>query len=138
MKKLLAKRTEGGSNYISFMVIMPCIIAIVLVLVLILGMVIRVNEVERVQRQYLLAMERTGYMTNEMRDAFIDDLQELGAANISLVGTSFAPVGYGNEIHLSMEFDLSLISLSFDQKISGERKEVTYHVKNTLDGTALY
>lgn len=138
MKKIFAKRASGDSNYVSFTVVVPCMVGVVVLLILFLGMIIRINEVERLQRSYLLRMERTGYMTTEVRDAFIEDLQELGASNISLIGTSFAPVGYGNEIHLSMEFDLRLLSISFDGEVFGERREVTYHVENTLDGTALY
>ena len=99
------------------------------------GGTIKRNEVERVQRRYLLTMEREGYLTSTNRANLTTELTNLGCRNITISG-SLTPVGYGNTIILRVECDLDVNALVFsgNRAQSGRR---TLHVVIEKSGTTL-
>ncbi len=57
----------------------------------------------QISREYLLRMETEGYLTDEAAEKMISELEEIGATNINLAGTTFSQVEYGDKIILNIE-----------------------------------
>ena len=59
-------------------------------------------EISQLSRQYILKMETEGYLTEENRQALIQELQKVGLQEIDLSGTTLQPVSYGDTILLNI------------------------------------
>lgn len=137
MRKLLTAKVKGDSTYIASLITIFFIIVIWVAAFMSYVQLGKMSEVERMHRKYLLVMERDGYLTAANKVSLEAELAAAGVVNINLAGTSMAPVGYGNTIHLVIDGDLKIEELV----VSGGsfvKKEGLMHVNIDKTGTALY
>lgn len=66
------------------------------------GLINEKAEVNQMIRQYMLRMETLGRLTAEDRNDLVAALQQMGISEISLDGTTFGNVGYGETICLQV------------------------------------
>ena len=136
LKVLMKKKIRGESAYIASFLSIFMIFTIFVVMLYVFGGTIKRNEVERVQRKYLLTMEREGYLSSTNEANLVAELTNMGCSNIVISG-SLTPVGYGNTIVLRIECDLELKEIAVvGNSIQGGRR--TTHVVIEKSGTALY
>ena len=136
LKSMLNKNIRGDSAYVATVVSVFMIMVVFMGLLYVYGGTIRQNEVERVQRKYLLAMEREGYLSDVNRANLTAELANMGCSNIVITG-SLVPVGYGNTIVLKVECDLEVKALIFGGS-GAQAGRRTIHVVIEKSGTALY
>lgn len=63
-------------------------------------------DADQIARRYILDMETTGYMSVSSRTQLLQELEEISATDIDLSGTTFANVGYGNPVYLSIKCNI--------------------------------
>lgn len=136
-RNLLQEKTEGASTYVATLVSIFFMVILFLALFLNYAQVVEQNKVERIYRQYLLRMEREGYLTAADRTSLLTELEAVGLENIDLSGTSMTAVGYGNEVRLCIRGDLQVDRLEFTGG-NPSRKKGVVHVEIEKTGTALY
>ena len=136
IKDILEKKIRGDSTYVATVVSIAMLLLVFMGLLYVFGGTISQNEVERVHRKYLLAMEREGYLSNTNKANLTSDLQNLGCSNINITG-SLVPVGYGNTITLKVECDLEMKQLIFSGRNAAAGRRLT-HLVIEKSGTALY
>ena len=136
LRSLLRKKIRGESAYVASILAVFMLFAVFVAMLYVYGGTIKRNEVERVQRKYLLTMEREGYLSSTNQANLTNELTNLGCSNIVISG-SLTPVGYGNTIVLKIECDLEVKALvmSGNDMQAGRR---TTHVVIEKSGTALY
>ena len=66
------------------------------------------EQLNQIARAYLLEMETKGYLQSAGMDALMTDLEQEGLTNVNLAGTTTSPAGYGEQIELVIEGDLSV------------------------------
>ncbi len=66
------------------------------------------EQLNQIARAYILEMETIGCLQSDDMDALRVDLEQEGLANVNLMGTTTSPVGYGEQIELVIEGDLSV------------------------------
>ena len=138
MKRKLFK-LKGDSNYLSALIVLSILMTFCVFYMYAFIQTVQLNDIYRVHRKYLLSMERTGYLTDEMRINLLNDLDSHGLTNISLSGTSFTPVGYGNPVFLGIEGDIRLGGLDITEHGGVFFNEEVRHVSiKNKKGTALY
>lgn len=64
------------------------------------------DSVSQLSRHYILRMETFGYLTAADRTQLLRELQELGATEVDLSGTTTTDVGYGNPVYLDIRCNL--------------------------------
>lgn len=136
MGKLFKKKVMGDSAYIATMISVWMILIFAFGFMYLYGEAVGRNDVERVPREYILAMEREGYLSNANRIRLINELSAMGCTNIVVTG-SLSPVGYGNTVTLRIECDLRVRGLVIDgdgAKVEGRQM----HIVMEESGTALY
>lgn len=136
IKDILEKKIRGDSTYVATVVSIAMLLLVFMGLLYVFGGTVSQNEVERVHRKYLLAMEREGYLSNTNKANLTSDLQNLGCSNINITG-SLVPVGYGNTITLKVECDLEMKQLIFSGRNAAAGRRLT-HLVIEKSGTALY
>ena len=65
-------------------------------------------QLNQIARAYMLEMETIGCLQSADMDALRGDLEQEGLVNVNLMGTTTSPVGYGEQIELVIEGDLSV------------------------------
>lgn len=60
-------------------------------------------EVGQIARKYILRMETVGMLEDEDRTALCDELNRAGVTDVTLDGTTFVRVGYGEPITLQLQ-----------------------------------
>ena len=111
---MLARKDKGILEHF-----LPAIVVIVLMAVLWTGSMISASNIDRssdihhVARTYLLRMESDGFLTEENKSLLIAELKALDMIDIDLTGTSFADVGYGNQIRLVIKGQVKLKDVVF-------------------------
>lgn len=138
IKKFLCEKKAGMSQFLSTLICLAVIITFVMAIVYAFGGILKEDSINRIHRKYLLSMEREGYLTPAYEAALIGELTAEGATNISLAGTSTAPVGYGNTVILRIECDIPVDSIRWDSGIVGRQTGGTKHVIVEKEATALY
>lgn len=133
IKNWLSQKKRGMSDYVAAIIAIFCLMAFFVAMVYAYSGIISENEVRRVHRKYLLAMEREGYLNDADLANLQADLTALGATNVVLNGTSRSEVGYGNTVVLRIECDIP-VSEIVDFKEEGAWR----HVVVEKEGTALY
>lgn len=99
------------------------------------------DDVDLVIRSYLLAMENTGYLTEDMQDDLKTELAGIGVKDIDLSGTTISKTDYGKVVTLSVKGRLvmeNVPSLNITDKGMfqfTEGSEINIHVSR--DGIAL-
>lgn len=73
------------------------------------------TEIDQIARKYILRMETVGMLTESDRQLLGRELETAGASGISLEGTTFDRVGYGEEIVLKIRGKLRGI-YGFEEK----------------------
>lgn len=136
LKNLMKKKIRGDSTYVATVLSIFMIMVVFMGLLYVFGGTISQNEVERVQRKYLLAMEREGYLSDVNRANLTNELTNMGCSNIVITG-SLVPVGYGNTIVLRVECDMQVKALVFSGGNARAGRRMT-HVVIEKSGTALY
>lgn len=136
LKSVMNKNIRGDSTYVATVLSIFMIMVVFMGLLYVFGGTISRNDVERVQRKYLLAMEREGYLSDVNRANLTAELTNMGCSNISITG-SLVPVGYGNTIVLKVECDLEVKALIFGGS-GAQAGRRTIHVVIEKSGTALY
>ena len=137
IKTIFKKKAEGLSAFIATSMCVFVMFLMFMVMFLGYSRTVSHNKVERVYRQYLLEMEREGYLTPSDKAGLIADLAFLGVENIDLSGTSLSPVGYGNEVTLRIKGVLKLDEIGFTNGKPGRKKGVV-NIDIHKTGTALY
>lgn len=137
INKIRNKKIDGDSTFISSLVCIFWIIIIFVALLNIYGEAVRLSEVERIHRRYLLAMEREGYLSAANVTQLTAELDAAGVVNIDLTGTSLSPVGYGGTVYLVIEGDL-IVDTTVVVSGSPATQEGARHFEKTKSGTALY
>ena len=56
------------------------------------------EDVSQIARKYTLVAETEGYISGEVRERMMGELVKSGVSDISLSGTTFTRVGYGNVV----------------------------------------
>lgn len=131
------EKTDGASTYVATLISIFVMIILFLALFLNYAQVVNQNKVERIYRQYLLRMEREGYLTAADRTSLVAELEAVGLKNIDLSGTSMTAVGYGGEVRLCINGDLEIDKIEFAGG-SPARKKGEIHIEIERTGTALY
>ena len=72
------------------------------------------EEVSSIARKYILRMETVGSLTEADRVTLMQELENAGVTDISLQGTSMAPVPYGGTIVLKVRGKLKE-SIDFEE-----------------------
>ena len=93
---------------------------------------------QQIARSYMLIMETKGYLPEAEQNELILELEQMGVTNISISGTSVAPVGYGQPIYLVVTGNIKMkskygITEGYDWIESG-----TVPFKITAKSTAKY
>lgn len=101
-----------------------------------MGNVAKNDEVRQVGREYILAMETEGHMSNSMESAMRSELSAKGLKNIDLSGTTTSDVGYGNEIFLCVKGDLEVETYSTNGFFRLVRGSDTIPIEIKLASTA--
>jgi hypothetical protein len=102
----------------NMMSIFPAIfttIAVAIILVFYVGWmgnVAKKDEIRQIGREYILAMETEGRLSNSMESSMRAELASKGLNNINLSGTTMTDVGYGNKIFLCIKGDLEIDTYS--------------------------
>lgn len=96
------------------------------------------DNIDILSRKYILKMETEGYLTNDMKIDLLKDLNEAGAININLTGTTMSRVGYGKEIKLSIKCDLEVDTLQVLDNLSAKKEKSTIPVTSSKTSTAKY
>ncbi|MCM1191536.1 MAG: hypothetical protein NC123_09285 [Butyrivibrio sp.] len=73
------------------------------------------TEINQIARKYILRMETVGMLTESDRRLIERELEAAGASEVSLEGTTFERVGYGEEIVLKIRGKLRGI-YGFEEK----------------------
>lgn len=133
IKKWLSEKKEGMNDYVSAVIAIFCLFAFFMAMVYAYGGMMAENEIQRIHRKYLLAVEREGYLNDADMASLQAELTARGATNINLNGTSRSEVGYGNTVVLRIECDIPISEIE-----NFEEKGVTKHVVLEKEGTALY
>lgn len=60
-------------------------------------------EISQVTRRYILRMETKGYLDEGDKSALLSELAALGMSEITLEGSTFSAVGYGETIRLRVK-----------------------------------
>ena len=74
LKKLFGKKTQGISQYVSAVISIWAILLFFVTMVYLYGEIVRVEEIERINRKYLLSMEREGYLTSAYEAELVNEL----------------------------------------------------------------
>lgn len=84
----------------------------------------RINDLDRLGREYILRMESNGYLNDTNKNSLIQELKSMGASNISIQG-SMSEVKYGDKINLAISCDVGIETI----KMNGLK--VTRSIENT-------
>lgn len=104
MRKLVKRKNEGSVTDILSVGI--CVLAMSIIMSAYLdslGLVNAKMEVSQLSRKYILRMETTGYLTAADSADLRAELMEMGVADVSLDGSTFHEVDYGNPIILNIK-----------------------------------
>ena len=91
---------------LDFMTVCISLLAMVLVVMVYLNLselMLTKLEVSQVTRKYILRMETKGYLDEGDKSALLSELASLGMREIELGGSTLSPVGYGENICLSVK-----------------------------------
>ncbi len=107
------KKSKGSVDEVFAGMLVLIVISILLMAYLnIMELVNRREDISQIARQYILRMETVGYLKPADRTTMEQALADMGMKAISLEGTSFSDVGYGNPVILMIQGELSADSLS--------------------------
>lgn len=98
------KKEEGSIG--DLMAACICMLLMTVLLVSYMDSVRLVNEkteINQIARKYILRMETVGMLTESDRQLLDRELEDAGASGVSLEGTTFDKVGYGEEIILKIK-----------------------------------
>lgn len=85
---------------------------------------VRVTELQKLGRQYIINMETNGFLDDSNRNQLISSLENLGAKNISLAGTTTNKTTYGNQINLMISADMEVESLNLKGLNVSKEKQI--------------
>lgn len=140
LKKLflkIKKKEKGVDEFVATIICIPIIATLMVTMLVMFKNNIRITEVERVHRQYLLSMEHEGFLTPALETGLRNSLQTLGVTNIDLTGSSMTEVGYGNTVRLRVECDV-VVNTMIVQRILGEVHNGTQHMVIDRTASAFY
>jgi len=136
-KKLLFRKSKGD---------VVTDLAIPLITLIIIGVLLvatlsfvkenkRLDDMDRIGRQYMLHMESDGYLTDANKQSLISKLESIGAKSISLSGTTTSSVEYGNEINLMISCDIEIDTINM-KGFTVDRQKETVNYSDTWTSTA--
>ncbi|MBQ8822991.1 MAG: hypothetical protein IJZ82_10135 [Lachnospiraceae bacterium] len=100
----MLRKSKG--SLLDFMTVCISLLAMVLVVMVYLNLselMLTKLEVSQVTRKYILRMETKGYLDEGDKSALLSELASLGMREIELGGSTLSPVGYGENICLSVK-----------------------------------
>jgi len=97
------KKVKGDANMISTLIAVIPILALLLYTILLFGQISVKQRAEWSLREYMLAMEVEGYLTDTNITALTQKLTDLGVANISFEDTTMSRTNYGDRIILHIK-----------------------------------
>ena len=97
------KKVKGDANMISTLIAVIPILALLLYAILLFGQISVKQRAEWSLREYMLAMEVEGYLTDTNKTALTQKLTDLGVANISFEDTTMSRTNYGDRIILHIK-----------------------------------
>ncbi len=137
IKRIKENKTNGDSTFVSTLICIFWILVVFIVLLNIFGEAVKLSDVERIHRRYLLAMEREGFLSATNVTQLKGELSAVGVTNIDLSGTSMSPVGYGGTVYLVIKGDVEVDRTVFIGGSPSNQRGVR-HFEKKKTGTALY
>lgn len=104
----MGKKSEG--NVMNLVTIGITILAMSIVVTAYLeytGLMMKKMEISQLSRKYILLMETQGYLSEQNKQALLQELEALEVRNIDLSGTTLHPVSYGETILLKIRGTIS-------------------------------
>ena len=97
------RREPGNVGDVMMMGLMVLAMALVMMTFLdLIGLVQKKTDVRQLSRQYMLEMETVGFLPAGSAEALRKDLEELGAEEVSLEGTTLRQAAFGEVITLKI------------------------------------
>lgn len=115
------------------------ILASILIIITYANNIKPVNDIDKargVARNYILRMESNGYLRDNDEDNLIRELKSIGITNVSLTGTTRKPVGYSNNIVLSINGDIKSDNMNLNKDFSISKKTELIPVNIKMNSTA--
>lgn len=112
------KRKEVGSSALTST--LPIIMTVVIVAIMLVSSIGYMgnfdmrDRIDVIAREYMLRMETSGYLTEDMRTELENALIEVGVRNVDLTGTTDVEVGYGQQILLCISGEIQIRSYSLE------------------------
>lgn len=110
-------KKEAG-NVGDFMMVCVCMLMLTVLLTAYMDSARLIDEkaeMNQIARKYILKMESLGMLTEEDRTRLCAELEEAGASEVSLEGSTFERAGYGEPIALCIKGKLRGI-YEFEEK----------------------
>lgn len=93
-------------------------------------------DINQTTRRYLLKMEADGYMTDDDRTEFLNELARLGVTGVSLTGTTFTDAGYGNDVVLQFTGRLHYTGVRLVSLVEAYSEAMTDTIHERIISTA--
>ncbi len=102
-RRICLRREQGNVGDVMMMGLMVLAMAVVMMTFLdLIQLVQKKTDVRQISRQYLLEMETVGYLPADSAEELRKDLEELGAEEISLDGSTLRQAAFGEVITLKI------------------------------------
>ena len=136
-RKMTGKNSGNIMDFLSVGIALLAITIIVMASFYSMGLMLRKLEISQVARKYILVMETRGYMTEEVRQQLLEELQGIGLAQIDLSGTTSQPVPYGDTIMLKIRGRVNGNVLEMEENMwSAGFRTQNYYVEEIRMSTA--
>jgi len=96
-------KVKGDANMISTLIAVLPLLALLSYAILLFGQVNVKQRAEWSLREYMLAMEVDGYLTDANRASLIQKMSDLGVTDISFEDTTTSKTNYGDRIVLHVK-----------------------------------
>lgn len=105
MKRMVFEGKEDGSamEFVSFGLVLLGFATIMMVYLGCVELIEYKLKTGQVARKYILRMESVGYLNGNDQSNLLEELDEVGLVHVDLSGSTINPVGYGEEILLSIK-----------------------------------
>lgn len=87
----------------------------------------RFQNVNQIGREYLLQMESAGCLSSIDQASLLSDLNALGYLSNITITAPISEVGYGNSIALTIDYDITVKTISFTDLFHSSNGESVLH-----------
>lgn len=121
----VTKKEEGTSAISSMLSMVLTVFLVAILLIVYFGHMANIDKrdtLDVIAREFILKMETTGYLTEELEDELIKKLNAVGLKNVDLTGTTRSEAGYGQQILLCIAGELQLNSYTLESIFGFQEK----------------